>query len=154
MKNLTSLIKLKSISQYDIGVQVLYQLEGSQGALPQLLTTESPSISLSSLTPFTRYQVTVLACNQEQQGHTLCPDTDDSSAVAVITLRTAVGRPGTPAPPQVSFINSSMATIKWSSDFALGAEQAAYWTVCIEKVGENNVTSRKTDDVMIKKVGF
>ena len=71
-------MKLKSISQYDIGVQVLYQLEGLQGALPQLLTTESPSISLTSLTPFTRYQVTVLACNQEQEGHTLCPDTDDN----------------------------------------------------------------------------
>ena len=128
---------------------MFYQSEGSS---PLSLSTSSPSVSLTSLAPFTSYQVTVLACNLAQSGAELCADSKDLSSLAVIKLRTAVGRPEMPPSPQVSFINSSMATIKWNSDFALGAAEASYWNVSIEMVEEENLTATGPRDVMFRKV--
>ena len=130
---------------------MIYQSEGSS---PLSLSTSTPSVSLASLAPFTSYQVRVLACNLAESGAELCADFEDISNLAVIKLRTAVGRPERPPSPQVSFINSSMATIKWNSDFALGAAEASYWNVSIERVEEENLTATGLREVMFRKVNI
>ena len=116
--------------------------------MPQLLTTLEPRVFLPSLAPWSRYRLEVAGCNLISHGQQACAPLSSSAA---ITFRTQVGRPARPNQPQVNFINSSMATISWNSDFALGAAETSEWAVRLA-LGENS-SSTNTDDFLVTKVG-
>ena len=124
------------------------RLAGSEAAVGgQMVTTPHPWLSLSSLLPWSRYRLEVSACNLIH-GQPACAPLSSSA----ITFRTQEGRPGRPRQPQVTFLNSSLASISWSDDFPLGAREVSAWSVRIARV-ENNVTAADTDDVLVIKVG-
>ena len=133
---------------------MLYQLDGQEGGsmFGHQLTTEVTRVVLRGLLPYTKYRLRVAACNSVSHTHHLCADLDNLSVASETTFMTAVGTPGVPNPPHVSFINSSMATITWNSDFALGAPEPSYWSLAVVRVEQDNVTAMK-ENVMVRQVG-
>ena len=67
------------------------------------------------LKAFTDYRVTIAACNNldldQQVKHPVC------GPKAARSFRTAVGRPGKPNEPVVTFKNSSIVELKWDKEF-------------------------------------
>ena len=80
---------------------------------------------ITNLLPYSEYKIIVAGCN-EVFDHPQCSGRDQA---AEMTFMTKIGSPGKPIPPTISFMNSSIATIGWSSDFQLGAGAAKLWNI-------------------------
>ena len=85
-------------------------------------TTEKSSVTLTRLSPYTRYTFHVTGCN-EVAGHVLCSQHD----VATDKFRTEVGTPGQANPPTGKFLNSTDTVLGWNTKFDLGAASVDTW---------------------------
>ena len=95
----------------------------------------------TNLLPMTEYKILVVGCNKVFD-HPQCPGYDQT---AEMTVKTDIGIPGKMKPPIISFMNGSIAIVRWNADFEVGAE--TLWEVRIVGVDQGEF-----NDVMYHQV--